>query len=234
MRAPTRKNAAEEISDTVWDETQAAHVTAGSFGEIATEIASILADTGTDGVVVASINNNAITAASIATAAIDADAIATDALGALELAAGAAAEIADAVWDELQAGHVAAGSFGETATEIAAILVDTGTTLDGKIDTIDTNVDSILVDTGTDIPATIDAVPTANENADALLDRASGVETSRTLRQALRLMLSALAGKASGLDGSIAVFRDTNDSVNRITATVDADGNRSAITYDVS
>lgn len=33
---------------------------------------------------------------------------------------------------------------------IDAILVDTGTTLDGKIDTIDTNVDSILADTGTD------------------------------------------------------------------------------------
>ncbi len=33
---------------------------------------------------------------------------------------------------------------------IDAILVDTGTTLDSKIDTIDTNVDSILADTGTD------------------------------------------------------------------------------------
>lgn len=44
-----------------------------------------------------------------------------------------AAAIADAVWDEAQADHVAAGSFGETATEIAAILVDTGTTLDGRI-----------------------------------------------------------------------------------------------------
>jgi len=36
------------------------------------------------------------------------------------------------------------------ATDVAAILVDTGTTLDGKLDTIDTNVDAILVDTGTD------------------------------------------------------------------------------------
>lgn len=35
------------------------------------------------------------------------------------------------------------------ATNVAAILVDTGTTLDGKLDTIDTNVDSILDDTGT-------------------------------------------------------------------------------------
>jgi hypothetical protein len=36
-----------------------------------------------------------------------------------------AAEIADAVWDEAQADHVAVGSFGITASEIADILVDT-------------------------------------------------------------------------------------------------------------
>lgn len=58
-----------------------------------------------------------------------------------------AGDIADAVWDEAQADHVTAGSFGEVATEVAAILVDTGTTLDGKLDTIDSNVDAILVDT---------------------------------------------------------------------------------------
>lgn len=36
---------AATIADTVWDELQSAHVTAGSFGEVATEIAGILADT---------------------------------------------------------------------------------------------------------------------------------------------------------------------------------------------
>jgi len=65
-----------------------------------------------------------------------------------------AADVADAVWDELQSAHTTAGSFGEIATEIAAILVDTGTTLpatlttiEGKVDTVDTNVDAVLVDT---------------------------------------------------------------------------------------
>lgn len=58
-----------------------------------------------------------------------------------------AAAIADAVWDEAQADHVTAGSFGEIATEIAAILVDTGTTLDGLITTVDTVVDAIKVQT---------------------------------------------------------------------------------------
>ena len=36
-----------------------------------------------------------------------------------------AAEVADAVWDEAQADHATAGTFGEVATETAAILVDT-------------------------------------------------------------------------------------------------------------
>jgi hypothetical protein len=77
-------------------------------------------------------------------------------------------------------------------------------------------------------------IPTAQQNADALLDRAAGVETNRTLRQALRLMLAALAGKASGLDTLTARFRDTNDSVDRIVATVDVNGNRTAVTLDPS
>lgn len=70
--------------------------------------------------------------------------------------------------------------------------------------------------------------------ADALLDRTAGVETNRTLRQTLRLMLSALAGKVSGAGTGTETFRDTNDSKNRIVATTDDDGNRSAVTLDGS
>ena len=78
------------------------------------------------------------------------------------------------------------------------------------------------------------SLPTAAENATELLDQAAGVETNRTLRQALRLMLSALCGKASGMATTTATLRDTNDTKDRIVATVDADGNRTAITYDAS
>ena len=75
-------------------------------------------------------------------------------------------------------------------------------------------------------------VPTANENADALLDRADGVESSFTLRKAMRLMLSALVGKCSGLNSGAPVFRDVNDLKNRISATSDASGNRSSVSLD--
>jgi uncharacterized protein (DUF1786 family) len=45
-------------------------------------------------------------------------------------------------------------------------------------------------------------------------------------------MLAALAGKASG-GGTVTVkFRDHADAKDRITATVDASGNRSAVTLD--
>ena len=78
---------------------------------------------------------------------------------------------------------------------------------------------------------------TVNAIADGLLDRTDGVEpssagTERTVREALRIILSACAGKASGLGTTTANYRDTNDSKNRISATVDADGNRSAVTLD--
>lgn len=77
-------------------------------------------------------------------------------------------------------------------------------------------------------------LPTADQNADALLDRAAGIETNRTVRQGLRLMLSALAGKLSGAATTTVTIRDTNDGIDRIVATVDANGNRSAVTLNTS
>lgn len=68
-----------------------------------------------------------------------------------------------------------------------------------------------------------------------LLDLANGVETGLTVRQALRLALAALAGKCSGAELSAPVFRNAiADSKNRISATGDAYGNRSAITTDLT
>lgn len=68
--------------------------------------------------------------------------------------------------------------------------------------------------------------------ADALLDLANGVETGETLRQCLRLLRAALVGKSSGFPSGPARFRDRADTRDRIAATVDADGNRTAIAVD--
>jgi len=78
------------------------------------------------------------------------------------------------------------------------------------------------------------ALPTDAENATALLDATNGVETGLTPREALRLTTAALAGKISGAETTTVVIRNTADTKDRITATVDADGNRTAITTDLT
>jgi hypothetical protein len=69
--------------------------------------------------------------------------------------------------------------------------------------------------------------------AQSLLDL-QDVEASLTVRQALRLIAAAAAAKVSGAGTTTVTIRNAvADSKNRIVATVDADGNRSAITYDL-
>jgi len=79
--------------------------------------------------------------------------------------------------DKLQVDTVEVSGTTQTANDVGAdvnaILVDTGTTLDGKINTIDTNVDSILVDTGTTLDGKINTIDT---NVDSIL-----VDTGTTL-----------------------------------------------------
>ena len=55
------------------------------------------------------------------------------------------------------------------------------------------------------------------------------VEGAVTLRQALRLFLSVLTGKSSGGGTATLVFRDIGDTKNRVSVTVDGDGNRTAV-----
>jgi hypothetical protein len=80
--------------------------------------------------------------------------------------------------------------------------------------------------------ASYTAPPSAAANADELLDRANAIETGWTVRKALRIIAAACAGKVSGAAANAPVFRSITDGKNRITATTDADGNRSAVTLD--
>ena len=66
-----------------------------------------------------------------------------------------------------------------------------------------------------------------SNDADKIHDEV--VEGTTTFRQAVRLMLSVLTGKSSGGGSTTVVFRDIGDSKNRISATVDAAGNRTAV-----
>jgi hypothetical protein len=77
--------------------------------------------------------------------------------------------------------------------------------------------------------------PTAAAIEAEVLDSASGVETGLTVRNALRLLSAVLAGELSGADTTTITIRNAvADSKDRVTATVDANGNRTAITYDLT
>ena len=60
------------------------------------------------------------------------------------------------------------------------------------------------------------------------------VEGALTVNDALRIILAASAGKLSGAATTTITIRDTGDTIDRIVATVDADGNRTAVTLDTS
>lgn len=109
-----------------------------------------------------------------------------------------------------------------------------------KLDTIDARLDTEIpaIKAKTDlIPADPAAVGSAmtlttgerNAVADATLGRVNGVETGYSLQAALRVILSAAGGKVSGAATASITFRDINDTRNCIVASVDADGNRSAV-----
>lgn len=124
------------------------------------------------------------------------------------------------------------------ATDIRSAVGLASANLDTQIDTLPTFAE-LTTALGTADDATLSAIaalsiPTANQNAAAILDLANAIETGVTLRQALRLQLSAMVGKLSGAATTNILIRDTADSKNRINATVDADGNRTAVILDGS
>lgn len=97
----------------------------------------------------------------------------------------------------------------QTAADAA---VTANASISSILSAVDTEVASILAKTNL-IPGTIDGL---------------------TFAQGWTLIMSVLLGKASGLDTTTAIYRAANDSKDRVTATVDANGNRSAVTLDAS
>lgn len=183
---------------------------------IKTETAAIVADTGTDGVVLAAdaitaakIADNAIATEHIATAAITADSIAADAIGASELAADAATEIGNAVWDTDATGRQTAGTFGQAIGDPAAnaetiykaVVTDAdGTNIAADIIVVDGNVDDIELDTA--------EIGTAG----ALLTDLGGMSTGMKEEvnvQALDVLATDTHAEASGVVAATASLKDS-------------------------
>jgi hypothetical protein len=71
--------------------------------------------------------------------------------------------------------------------------------------------------------------------AAAILDLANAIETGLTVREALRLLTAAEGGVVAGMTSTTVTIKNAvANSKTRITATVDADGNRSAVTIDLT
>lgn len=76
--------------------------------------------------------------------------------------------------------------------------------------------------------------PTADQNADALLDRANAIDTGLTPRHALELAAGAIVNKLSGAGTATETRRNFSDTANLATLTVDGSGNVTAVVYDFS
>lgn len=126
----------------------------------------------------------------------------------------------------------------ELATELARIDAAVSSRLASSSYTAPANADITAIKAKTDAlpasPAAVSDVPTAGQNAAALLDLTDGVETGVTPRAAFRLVLAALAGELSGAGTTTITIRNVGDTKDRITATVDGLGNRTAVTVDAT
>jgi hypothetical protein len=129
--------------------------------------------------------------------------------------------------------------------------------VDGNVDLtlvdlggMDLKLDDLLLDTGTDgvvlannaitaAKIATDAITSDELAASALAEIADAVhdevvENSYTLRQILRLLAAAVCGEAIGGGTATITFYGLDGVTDRIVATVDANGNRSSMTLDVT
>ena len=63
-------------------------------------------------------------------------------------------------------------------------------------------------------------------------DLIPGTLDGKTFEQIVQLLASVLLGKVSGMESNAPVFRSINDGANRVSATTDANGNRTAVTLN--
>lgn len=206
------------------------------------------------GVEVGSFQAGALTAAAFAAGAIDAAAIATDAIGSAEFAQAAA----DKVWASVTRALTDKAGFALAAAEYTALvnliydeLTAEARTAGSYGQLLKDNLNAAVSSRATQAQILSDATPFAGANinatigsraipGDAMALTAAAVdavhddvvEGTLTFRQIVRIILAAVAGKSSGFPAGPAVYRDNADLKARITASVDADGNRSSVSVD--
>ena len=117
-------------------------------------------------------------------------------------------------------------AIGDLASDIADVRAGVDSVETDTID-IQSRLPAALV--GGRIDATVDATGMEAGAIDGILDETIG-DGTLTMRQALRVLVAGMAGKVSGAATTTITIRNVADSADVIVATVDADGNRSAVT----
>ncbi len=229
------------IADAVWDESTVGHTTTGTFGEqVKTDIDQIKIDTGVvqtdladggrldlifDAILV---DTGTTLPATLATAQADLDTLTgTDGV---TLATSqpnyapntttppTAAAIADAVWDETQSTHTTAGSFGEIATEIAALQTDLDNGTDG-LGAIKTAVDGLNDISTADVNAQVLDVL----NTDTFAEPSAVPAATATLVDKISWIYTVSRNKMTQTS-TTTTLRNDADSANIATSTVSDDG----------
>lgn len=184
---------------------------------------------------VGSIASGGITSASFGAGAINAAAIAADAIAASSLAADAVTEIATAVWANgtrtITGGTITTytGDTPQTGDCFARLGAPAGASVSADVAAVKADTTSILDDTGTSGVVVASGSKTGYTLAAAGLDSVV-IESGLNARQALSLQAAALAGILSGAATTTVTIKGAGVATTRIIATVDSDGNRSALT----
>ena len=128
---------------------------------------------------------------------------------------------ASVITASISTGGISAASFAAGAVDAAALAADAGTEIGTAV-------------WATTTRALTDKAGFSLSAAGITAIWAEVMEGAVSAVQMMRGFAAALLGKASGLDGTTALYRDTGDTKDRITATVDSSGNRTAVTRDLT
>lgn len=152
-----------------------------------------------------------------------------------------AVDAAGAEWDEVMVAiQTTVSTTDEIKTETASIQADTNdiqtrlpaALVGGRIDASVGAVAANAITAASIATGAIDADALAADAVDEIWDEV--VDGATTARETMRLANSANGGKVSGGGTTNVLIRDLADTKNRINATVDANGNRTAITRDLT
>ena len=220
----------DAIVDKVWNEAAAGHVTAGTFGKRLDVDSSTLA--------------TAAAVAALPTAAVNADAV-WDEARAGHVAGGSFGEgVASVQGNVTGSAASVTGAVGSVTGSVGSVTGAVGSVTGGVGGSVTGSVGSIgaggitaasfaagAITAAVIASGAIDGDALAADAVDKIFDEVQ--DGSITARQALMIMLAGF-DKVTGGGTTTIVHKNAAGTKDRITMTVDTDGNRSAVVFDLS